>query len=59
MPRESLRLLFFLFRMVAMSVAGSTISATAFALPAALLGDPNNGHGKQRRQHQQRNDSTN
>ena len=48
----------FLFRGVAVLVAGGTVAAAALALPAALLGDPHNGQCKQNDQNDQRNDST-
>ena len=48
----------FLFRGVAVLVAGGTVAAAAFALPAALLGYPNYGQCEQDRQHQQGDDTT-
>ena len=47
----------FLFRGVAVLVAGGTVAAAALALPAALLGYPNYGQCEQDRQHQQGDDT--
>ena len=47
----------FLFRGVAVLVAGGTVAAAALALPAALLGYPNHGQCEQDRQHQQGDDT--
>ena len=45
-------------RVFAAAVTGCTVAAAAFALPAALLGDPYNGQCKQDDQNDQRDDST-
>ena len=48
----------FVVGVFAAAVAGSTVSAAAFALPAALFGDPDNGQRKQYDQNDQSDDST-
>ena len=48
----------FLFRSIAVLVAGGAVAAAAFAFPAALLGDPDHCQGKQPCQHQNGNDPT-
>ena len=55
----ALHSLILLFRMVTALMAGGAISAAAFAFPAVMLGDPDDREGKQRRQHQDGNDSAN
>lgn len=55
----ALHSLILLFRMVTALMAGRAISAAAFAFPAVMLGDPDDREGKQRRQHQDGNDSAN
>ncbi len=49
--------LLFLFGGVAVLVAGRTVAAAPFALPAALFGNPDHGHGKGHDQNQQRDNS--
>ena len=46
----------FLFRDVAVLVAGGTVAAAALALPAALSGDPDHSQRKQHSQYYQRDD---
>ena len=55
----ALHSLILLFRMVTALMAGRAISAAAFAFPAVMSGDPDDREGKQRRQHQDCNDSAN
>ena len=63
MPRRQARGCFYRSVLVgvgvfAAAVAGSTVAAAAFALPAALLGDPDHGQCKGNDQHDQGDDST-
>ena len=55
----ALHSLILLFRMVTALMAGGAISAAALAFPAVMPGDPDDREGKQRRQHQDGNDSAN
>ena len=55
----ALHSLILLFRMVTALVAGGAIATATFAFPAVMLGDPDDREGKQRRQHQDCNDSAN
>lgn len=48
----------FLFRSIAVLVAGGAVAAAAFVFPAALLRDPDHCQGKQPCQHQNGNDPT-
>lgn len=57
-PSGALQSVRFLFRSIAVLVAGGAVAAAAFAFPAALLGDPDHCQGKQPCQHQNGNDPT-
>jgi len=58
LPAKWISVLFARVRVFAAAVTGCTVAAAAFALPAALLGDPYNGQCKQDDQNDQRDDST-
>ena len=55
---ELVRSVFLRVRIFTAAVAGCTVAAAAFAIPAALLGDPDDGQCKQHDQHDQGDDST-